>query len=200
MISQHNEIEAKLPADGVDIEKFKTFCREFSPDQFKFIDSPDFYYRQNKNVVRHRVNSETSHELTVKRRKSDSSTLDRLEIDLKFADSTYASDVTAFLKATGFELEFSLRKEAHIFWFTKGSTHISVVIYDVFCEGFRTRRFIEVEAEKGSDVTVAQAKQRVKQWVGCIQEEFEDAQDPINQSLYEIYSGNTYQSVECKTT
>lgn len=195
MINQDNEIEAKIAADNVDLANFMVWCEQQKPHRYKFVNSPDYYYGQNGNVVRHRVNSQDSHELTVKKRKSGSSTRDRLEIDLKFAETTKADDVTSFLLATGFNLEFSLRKEAHIYWFTEGKTHLSVVIYDVFCEGFPDRRFIEVEAEKGSDVTVEHAKKRVNAWVKDFQDCFHVG-DPLNDSLYEIYSGNKYQMVK----
>jgi|SRR6185436_20630860 len=195
MINAHNEIEAKLAANGVDLANFMIWCESKSPERYKFVNSPDYYYNQNGHVVRHRVNSQTNHELTVKKRKSNNSTRDRLEIDLKFAENTTADDVKAFLLATGFELELPLRKEAHIYWFKEGKTHLSVVIYDVFCEGFSDRRFIEVEAEKGSDVSVDHAKKRVNAWVKDIQDCF-GVNDPLNDSLYELYTGNKYQIIK----
>jgi adenylate cyclase class IV len=195
MIHEHNEIERKLDATGVDIDAFRRWCSDRLPEKYVFVNSPDYYYNQNGNVIRHRVNSETNHELTVKKRKSDKNTFDRLEIDLKFAPSTTAKDVEAFIKAVGFTLEFKLRKEAYIFWFQEGNTHLTVVVYDVFCEGHKDRRFIEVEAEKGSAVSIDHAKKRVNAWVKEIKEKFNLAGEPLNDSLYEIYTGKKYQTV-----
>lgn len=196
MIDQHNEIERKINAGGVRVSDFRDWCEQRKPVQYVYVHSPDYYYRQGENVVRHRVNSEESHELTVKRRSSTKSTFDRLEIDLKFAATTKASDVEAFLKATGWTLEFKLEKKADIFWFKEGNTHLTVVIYDVFCGEHKMRRFIEVEAEKGSDVTVDHAKKRVNAWIKDICADFAISNEPLNDSLYEIYSGKKYQTVQ----
>jgi len=200
MIHEHNEIEAKLAADNVPISVFCKFMFSQLPTRYECVTGPDTYYRQGENVTRHRqkLNSKT-HELTVKRRKSNKSTRDREEIDLHFPEKTTVEDVQAFLGATGFEKEFKLVKTAHIFWLPWNGVELSIVIYDVWRdeEGKKEscRRFIEVEAEKGSEATVVAAKKSVNEWVDIFRSNYRLG-EPLNESLYEIYSGKRYQLVK----
>lgn len=205
MIHDHNEIEAKLDATGVDIDAFRRWASDKLPERYLCVTGPDQYYGQNGHVVRHRLQPDGAHELTVKKRKSEKSTRDRLEIDLFFGIKTQPRDVQAFLEATGWKPVFLLVKKAHIFWFREGATHLTVVIYDVWrdrgtnahgvtaSEG--PKRYIEIEAEKGSTVTPEHAKRRVNAWVKEIQEQFKLKDAPLNDSLYEIFSGCKYFSL-----
>lgn len=196
-IHEHNEIEAKLDATGVNVDEFRRWASDKLPERYLKITSPDVYYRQGDNVVRHRQHPDGKHELTVKLRKSEKSTRDRLEIDLKFAQGISVIDVHTFLVNTGWQEEFNLTKTAHIFWFQEGGTHLTVVIYDVWrpYKEREFRRFIEVEAEKGSAVTVEHAKKRVNAWVKEIQAKFKLKGEALNDSLYEIYSGKRYKTL-----
>jgi hypothetical protein len=91
VISQHDEIEAKMSADGVDVAAFKAYMnKEFDVVRYEFVQGPDRYYESGPNVVRHRIKHNVKgHELTVKRRKSTGSTRDRQEIDLHFSKKTF---------------------------------------------------------------------------------------------------------------
>jgi adenylate cyclase class IV len=202
MVSEHDEIEAKLAADNVSVSEFRRWMSaEVGLEQYLHIIGPDHYYESGPNVVRHREDRKDGrHELTVKRRKSGGSTRDRLEIDLHFGKKTKVDDVAAFLKATGFTHVFTLVKEAHIFW-VKVTENITVtyVIYDVWRDAgdgkkLDCKRFVEIEAEKGSDVTADTAKRHVRSLVRTLQQQFRLG-EPLNESLYEIYSGKRYQSV-----
>jgi adenylate cyclase class IV len=199
VISEHDEIEAKLAADKIDLQIFKSFVWSTAEvEKFLHVIGPDRYYESGVNVVRHRQDRQDGrHELTVKRRKSDISTRDRVEIDLHFGKKTQPNDVDAFLRAVGFSHVFTLIKEAHIFWLRVSPNLIlTCVLYDVWREDEPTyrRRFIEIEAEKGSDVSPETAKKHVRRWVNMLNNEF-DLGEPLNDSLYEIYSGKRYQSV-----
>ena len=200
MISEHNEIEAKLEADDILVSDYCKYMFGTLPTRYECVTGPDTYYTNGLNVVRHRekLNSKT-HELTVKRRKTSQSTRDREEIDLHFLERTGVEDVRAFLKATGFKKEFRLVKTAHIFWMTSNGVELTHVIYDVWRDDdgsiSQNKRFVEVEAEKGSDSTVAHAKREVNAWVKTLGEVF-GPRAPLNDSLYEIYSGKKYLTVE----
>jgi adenylate cyclase class IV len=202
MISEHNEIEAKMAAGTVDTDRFlKWMFSQPYIERYIHVTGPDRYYENGPNVVRHREDrADGRHELTVKLRKSDGSTRDRLEIDLHFGKKTKPKDVDAFLKATGFTKVFTLVKEAHIFWVRLTDDVLTTfVIYDVWRDkgdGEKTEphRFIEVEVEKGSDVTADTAKRHLRAQVKLLQAQFE-LSEPLNESLYEIYSGKKYQQV-----
>jgi len=67
MISQHEEIEAKLSADNVDIKDFKNWVLNETDGAlgYKFVRGPDDYYESGANVIRHRKDSERQ-EITTK--------------------------------------------------------------------------------------------------------------------------------------
>jgi len=197
MISDQNEIEAKLAADHVNIEAFKKWMfTNRNIEKFVEITSPDTYYEQGDRAVRQRGDDDDAHhELTIKLRKNENSTRDRVEIYLKFSPDTSAFNVRCFLEAAGFKRVFTLTKTAHIFWVRHSDNFkMSYVIYDVWKVGGldKPRRFIEVEAEKGSNVTVETAKRRVREAVRELRDMFALG-EPLNDSLYEIYSGKKYQ-------
>lgn len=204
MIDEHNEIEAKLAADKVAVNAFleKMFfygIHQFEIETYAHAIGSDVYYKQGDAVVRHRKDDTAGwQELTVKRRKSATSTRDREEIDLSFADKTAYRSVEAFLLATGFKKVFKLIKDAHIFE-VKLTPRLKAtfVLYDVWDEAnphTTKRRFIEIEAKKGSDITVQTAKVHVSGWEKELRDEWKlDA--ALNESLWEIYSGERYQTV-----
>jgi hypothetical protein len=101
------------------------------------------------------------------------------------------------LSATGFIKVFTLWKKAHIFWVQlTPRLEATFVIYDVQIEGDPSscKRFIEIEAEKGSAVTPETAKRHVNACVADLRSTFKLA-EALNDSLYEIYSGKRYQTV-----
>lgn len=208
MISQHNEIEAKLLADGVQVPDFleKMNALPFVKD-YQRIEGPDDYYECGEAVVRHRLYlRDGGHELTVKRRKSAASTRDREEIDLAFAAKTSREDVEAFLGATGYAKAFRLHKVAHVFWVSPTpNITLSYALYDVWhgqgalaldkpsqvrAHG-PVRRFVEVEAEKGSAVSPETGKRYVREAVLWLRETF-GLGEPVNESLWEIFSSKRY--------
>lgn len=199
MIDEHTEVEAKLEAHTVSLRDFKLFIVENLPfEEFLHAEGSDVYYEQGDNVVRHRKDDTSGwHEVTVKRRKSEGSTRDREEIDLRFANSVAYESAAAFLLATGFKPQFKLIKDSHIF---KVQLTVNLaatfVLYDVWQDGYpeRKKRFLEIEAEKGSNVTVETAKRHVSTWVTEMRKAF-SLGEPLNESLYEIYSGKRYQTV-----
>lgn len=200
MISVHDEIEAKLSADEIDLAAFQEWMQSLPHlERFEHVEGrPDDYYECGSAVVRHR-GIDGEHELTVKRRKSDTSTRDREEIDLTFSDEIRHESVGAFLRATGYKLAFRLLKDVYIWW-VQPTTNITLVyaIYDVWSDDEgpeKAQRFIEVEAEKGSNVQPETAKRYVRQAVAELQRVFGGLGEPLNQSLYELFSGKTYSLV-----
>lgn len=193
MVHNHNEIEVKFQADHVDVRDFKRYFNDDLEASVKHVIGPDTYWSKDEDVVRHRIDSERGSEITVKRRKSLSSTKDREEIDLPFGPNSKVTpdDIDAWLRALHFTELFSLTKEAWIVT-TKLTPNVNgcFVIYEVWLSETpnQKRRFIEIEIEKGSNITVETAKRHLNTWAQKLQSQFK-LQDPLNQSLYEIYSG-----------
>lgn len=201
MVSNTTEIEAKLAADHVTFEAFEAFIEKtFEVEDKIEVLGPDDYYTNGKQVLRHRKDrSDGSHELTIKQRKSETSTRDRLEIDLKFkTKATSEAEVAEFIDALGYTKVFTVIKNAIIYDIQATSRlAISLVIYDCWIVGKKAKslkRFIEIEASKGSDVTHETAKRHVREWCNELRYKFELG-EPLNQSLWEIYSGKPYPMV-----
>lgn len=214
-LSKHEEIERKLAADDVDRLSFCQFVWSRAPavERFLHVAGPDYYHKNADRVVRHRVGKlNDRHELTIKLRTSESSTLSRREINLGFDRDTAPFDVQAFLDTAGFKRAMTIVKDADIFWVRPSDKiTLTVVIYDAwrqeeervtptngtpYTRAVRVgqRRFIEVEAEAGSEVTVETAKRHVADWVKALREQF-GLGEPLNESLWEIYSGERYDVV-----
>jgi adenylate cyclase class IV len=194
--AEHRELEVKLAADGMNIKAFKDWCFDRDPSKYLHVTGPDVYYTQGKNVLRHRQPGQGGPgELTVKRRTSKKSTRDRLEIDLKFADIVNIEDVGRFLTATGWKQKFTVIKDCHIFWFEDRVPGVEAVLYSVRCvlpngKETRERAFVEFEIHK-TDSHHPRALTTLKDWENSVRKTF-DLGEPLNESLYEIYSGAKY--------
>jgi hypothetical protein len=195
-LDHHSELEFKFAAGHVDVDAFRVWAMELNPIGYKSRAYPDSYYRNGDAVVRHRQWPAPAGELTVKRRKSTTSIEDREEINLRFDGQTSCIDVTTFLHATGWVHEFTLLKHfSHVFWFTHGGAKLAVSLYEVErAETKDTRRFLEVEVERESDVSEETARKLLRLWSGAAAGNF-NLDEPLKESLYEIYSGRRYASI-----
>lgn len=198
-IVKHHEVEDKFHADGISIYPFMQFCQEFDPEGVWQVHPgyPDVYYRQGDSVVRHRLAGGGSGELTTKLRHDAGSIQNRHEIDLRFAPDIDAGDVQAFMEATGWVKEFAIDKACMIFWIRRPQTGIlvSIVLYDSWLHEESSagteRRFLEVEVEKSNNLPLAQARAELAWWRKTISDMFVIG-EPMNESLYEVYSGRNY--------
>lgn len=212
----HSERELKFDASKVEKNSFIAWCKQQEHIRYLYVVGPDTYYRQGDHAVRHR-HSETKSDignagqLTVKRRKSHGSIMDRVEVDLEFADHIEVADVTAFLLASGWKKEFTLLKAAHIFWFERKGIEVTVVVYEVgkVMGEFQSksplisnklvnkRLFLEIETEKSNKLNSTEAKAELNWWHNTIAKSFTIG-EPLNSSLYEIYSGKKYKVMSKK--
>lgn len=199
MPDRHTELELKFAADKVPPRDFVERCMGRHPSRYDHEATfPDVYYVQNDNVVRHRWIPGGAGELTVKRRRSKKNSTNREEIDLLFAPGISLPDVTSFLDATGWKRLFTLLKsDVHSFWFPLEWGHVNVAMYTVERLNEKTRkhelrkRFVEVEVEKGSDITLDASTGVLTSWKHWLDNQFAIG-EPLNVSLYEIYSGQSY--------
>lgn len=197
MIDKHSELEFKFSAEEVSVDWFRTWCIGLDPVGYKSRAYPDSYYRNGDAAVRHRAWPLPGGELTVKRRKSADSIVDRQEINLQFAAEVSLRDVTEFLGATGWALEFTLLKHfSHVFWYKHGEATICVSLYEVErADTNETRRFLEVEVERDSEISETTARELLDLWGGAAAHEF-GLDEPMTSSLWEIYSGRRYSSID----
>ena len=194
-MDKYSEVEIKLDATGLDPKKFMAFVvsQDTRLERVKVIQGKDTFYRKGDDVVRYRCDGEEKMSfLTVKKRKSADSLIDRKEIDLPLKDGTPADIVEAFFELSGWEKEFSIYKD---YWFfnvagvTDDGTHYEacVAMYDVYKTYGPKHRFLEVEIERESDCSTGQAKEILDQWLANIKTSLLPDAKPLNLSLYELF-------------
>lgn len=199
--TKYSEIENKYDGSAVEIKDFDSWAKSLKPFSCKHVVGHDSYYRQGRNVVRHRYNGSNYNALTVKCRKSRDSIQDRVEVDL-FVDGG-VEDAEAFLATSGFNKEFTIWKDAYIYHVDDGGVEVSLVIYDIkVMDGYPTKKFlgktlryIEVEVEKSSHVSVPSAKRVLSRWDKALKSKF-GVKSALKSSLYEIFSARRYKIVE----
>lgn len=199
------EIEYKFDASNVQLDELAIWAMEHKAVRYLKVTAPDHYYHRegSDHVVRHRMSGGAG-ELTVKTRKSKDSTVERQEIDLQFADSITGEQVHDFLIATGWQREITIHKCAHIWWFdamTELGCPISLALYDAWiysettCENDAQRRLLEIEVEKGVDIPDVYAMKTLDFYKDLLRIKF-PLGEPLNLSLYEMYSGKQYRVVK----
>ncbi len=185
--ARHSELEIKIDASHIDRLKLFKWCNQKNPIEVVYASGPDDMYVNATNVIRHRFSADGKfNQLTVKKRKSKHSTLNRLEIDLDFEPETTVSDVSSFLLALGWKKSFTIIKNAWIFVFD----NVTVVYYNAYRKDKPNKifTFIEVEIEKSFDLNLRKSKQLLNKWKKEIAKEFK-TKEPLNKSLWEIFSG-----------
>jgi hypothetical protein len=201
MTDKHSEIEYKFDATHVSTKAFVHWCKEGRPYATRSGQShTDVYYINGQaGVVRHRLKGGAG-ELTVKKRKSNYSTADRIEIDLTFGPETTPEDVDAFLRETGWAPIVTLRKgDVHDFKYhcvcDLGTYDVCVSLCEIANDG---RRFLEVEVEKGSAIPQPAARLALDFWKVALQKAFALG-EPLNESLFELYTGQRYMTAHPPT-
>lgn len=211
----HSEVEAKFEATGLLPSQIQAFMDErFSEHSFRQVAGVDQFWNVGGKVVRARFDRERlgkGHEggalslapdgsygfygpetgcLTIKARKSDTSLLDRHEVDLPVGTISPFT-VSEFLEMLGAEYESALSKEYWVWICTyplrDTSVTVCLAMYDVCRFGHdNKRRYLEIEIEKHSECSDEVGKAELQFWIGLLKNVF-TLEDPVNVSLYELY-------------
>lgn len=190
------EVEYKYRANWINKEKFISKCRKFKPFEYLKVSGPDTYYENGEGKILRWRHNEDLDELTIKSRMSNSSSLVRQEIDME-CTRTPVKDIIKFIEILNFKKLFRLYKDCEIFWF-KGKTGTAcIVYYTVHHKGRRDRSFIEIEAEKGQNLTIKQSKELVLEWEKKLKLKPEQR---LNATLLEIYSDKKTSLFKSSTT
>lgn len=183
------EVERKYKTHPKDWDGFITTCKKLNPIDELQVSGPDTYYMLNDLVLRWRLSEDTS-ELTIKSRYSLSSSLVREESEVLLSDNSIRA-VLHFLNRLGFKKLFRIYKHCHIFWFADALGTICAVIYKVESKGKKPKFFLELEAEKG--LSIGTSKELIRKWEKILDLK---AYNRVNESLYEIYSGNVTRLID----
>lgn len=198
-MNKYSEVEIKLDAEGLSPHDFIEFISKTSPniELFKSLEGTDTFFKKEDDVVRHRCDGTFREStLTVKKRKSKNSIVDRHEIDMPIKPSVPPEDVQAFLKLAGWKEEFRIFKKYYIFVvngvYDSGNKPESykacIALYDVWKTNKEKCRFLEVEIEKESNCTVESGKKILDWWAIELKKLLPEGK-PLNKSLYEIFKG-----------
>ncbi len=194
----YNECEIKFELTQDEWNLAMVWLPKFKAFNYMDVSGTDVYYRQGRNVVRHRQGRGGAGQLTVKQRLSSDSISNRVEVDLNFAKSMRPQDITAFLGASGWRREVALFKRSHIWWFLGSSSHVITCAlyyvqkrYPLDGDSGGIRYFLEVEVEKESRIGIDRALAVLGDWHKRVLKILPRARLQ-DLSLYELYSGHRY--------
>lgn len=191
-MDKFSEVEIKIDAEGLDPRDFMAFvvqCQDIHIEKVRIISGQDTFWRKGDDVVRARCDGpEKENILTVKKRKSADSLVDRKEVDLVLKEGTDPDMVKAFFQMTGWQEEFTIYKDYHFFNVQGPDYHACIAMYDVWKTPNKKRRFLEVEIERDSKCSPAQAKKYLAIWLDKINHGLLMSATPLNLSLYEYFS------------
>lgn len=188
------EIKMKVPVVGVATSFIEWISSYDRVHGYTKVTGQDVYWEKDGTVIRHRLCGSQGGEITLKNRTSSSSTVDRVEVDLFLNNKTSPEDVSAFLGLAGFKVSAALTKTSHIFEMAYDKCMITVVYYEVTNDlaAMPVVGYVEVEIDKEADIKISTATKILKDWQDLL---VSKGLEPVSDSLYEIYSGKTYQSV-----
>jgi len=205
-MDRYSEVEAKFDAQDLTVEKFHSFItgqlrnsrREYVIlAGYKQVSGTDTYYDLNGKTLRFRQGDMPGGELTYKSRKAADSIQDRVEINLRLAETAAPADTHTLLAALGGKEQFQIKKTSFIYrldcslnpGIQDGTYEAVIALYDVFDSDINRRRFLEVEIEASSVCDDLIGRQALDLWVTRIQSALKrQVTGPLNQSLFEIYS------------
>lgn len=194
---KQSEIESKFAADKVSWEDFAAWAGKLNPVHEQRVGGVDTFYRQGKNVLRHRVGAlDDLHELTTKILTSKKSSTLREEPEVHLNSSP--EDVEYLLESVGWKKELAIDKMSLMFDVIDNGVKIEFCIYDARGIAGKAlkkpeQRFIEVEVEKNADIPVEEALQIVHKWENRLRAQFGLAK-PMNGSLYDAFGGKGYRT------
>lgn len=192
------EIEYKYLAGGIERSNFVNLCNKLKPDKKLAVRGPDVYFKNSEGrVLRWRIGPDSDW-LTIKSRASETSSLVRRESELEISaiDGKRPSkkEIYRFIHDLGFkEKLFRIDKDCDIFWYESKKGEVCVVYYTVYNKDRTPRHFIEIEAEKGQDMTIEEAISLVVYWEDQLGL---NPKTRRNTTLLEIYSNELTQMLK----
>jgi adenylate cyclase class IV len=208
-MSRNIEIELKYAAGHVGSALFNKTVKGLASylgavkRDFKRLENTldTFYLMPNDVKIRHRrvTNDDPHGELTIKSRKSETSTLERMEVDLPLANNIYVAD---FMQAVGAKELFTITKSYDLYVMKYPEYSLDIVRYTarranhnaegkVVGPGSPTLTFIEVEVDKHSLVSTEESMEIVGR-VGKELSKALDLGEPLNASLFECFNKSKY--------
>lgn len=148
-----------------------------------------------QNVIRHRV-SEDCNELTTKARLLGQDGIKiRYEYNIALnPNKNTQKKLDDWLKLNNYKKDVTLIKDCDIFFVDyPDGAKVHTVWYEVYCKGHEDQVFVEVEVE---GATEERSLELLERWANLLRHHLKLTNDLVSpNSLYEIYTGNTYKEV-----
>lgn len=151
-----------------------------------YVQSDDIYYVKDDDFIRYRFSEnpdEKRAELTIKRKTTVGNNIIREETNLRVDENTFAT-VENFVKQLGFNFNFRINKQCHIYH----GDDATLVFYSVRdLENSKLAHFIEIEVTEGAGFTEEESWAIIKKYETQLAPLGVTPQKRLRKSLYEMY-------------
>jgi len=159
---------------------------ELGRKDFLYVQSDDCYYVKGDDFIRYRFSDNKKDkraELTIKRKTEDKNNIIREEVNLR-VDGNSFDTVEKFVKLQGFEFNFRINKQCHIYH----GTDCTLVFYSVRdLETNELSHFIEIEVTEDAGFTEEESWNIIKKYEAALSKLGVSAQRRSRKSLFEMY-------------
>lgn len=183
------EFETKYRVDLSKQDDFKDIMESLEDlKSFVYVEGPDVYWtKELDNFQRYR---KAAHEksgkawLTNKFKKTNSNNNQRQEHNIR-VDHTPFEEVKSYVESMGYEYDFQIYKNCHIYEFADAK----LVFYSVRCEKGNREYFIEIEVDETTihKYTEEEAWDVIRKYETIMEPLGIKAQNRLRKSLYEMY-------------
>jgi adenylate cyclase class IV len=187
-LPQFVEFESKYKIDDPKVLwDFKHLVEtELGRKDFLYVQSDDCYYVKGDDFIRYRFSDNKKDkraELTIKRKTNEKNNIIREEVNLR-VDGNSFDTVERFVKLQGFEFNFRINKQCHIYY----GTDCTLVFYSVRdLETNELSHFIEIEVTEGAGFTEEECWNIIKKYEAALSKLGVSAQRRSRKSLFEMY-------------
>lgn len=152
---------------------------------FIYVQSDDIYYVKSADeFIRYRFSeSDKRAELTIKRKTGTGNNIIREETNVRVDDNDFAT-VENFVKNLGFNFNFRINKQCHIYH----GDDATLVFYSVRdLENQKLAHFIEIEVKEGAGFTEDESWAIIKKYEAALAPLGVTPQKRLRKSLFEMY-------------
>jgi adenylate cyclase class IV len=153
---------------------------------FLYVQSDDCYYVKGEDFIRYRFSDNKKDkraELTIKRKTGDKNNIIREEVNLRVDNNSFDT-VERFIGLQGFEINFRINKQCHIYH----GPDCTLVFYSVRDLGTNElAHFIEIEVTEGAGFTEEESWNIIKKYEAALAPVGVSAQRRSRKSLFEMY-------------
>lgn len=187
--SKYIELESKFKMELTDLLPFKELVQSMNPDNFLYIEGPDYYFTKEDGdtFIRYRVplGSKGDGQLTMKKKTNNNNNVIRIELNVDVINMNLHK-ATKFAEMLDFKLNFQINKQCHIYMFSDAI----VCFYTVTSPGNKEPLHaleIEVKEEKVDELGEEASMEILRSYEKKFEALGISAQRRLKKSLFEMY-------------